>query len=125
MWPVDAVIGENGAFYYWHDPVERKLQCRHLLDTVARQTNTERLAAVRDTILRRAKGGAAVLLSSHMLPLVQELCSRVVIMFRGRKMGDGTVQELAARVELHEADSTLEEIFLRVTGHDRAADEGR
>ena len=36
MWPVDAVIGENGAFYYWHDPVERKLQCRHLLDTVAR-----------------------------------------------------------------------------------------
>jgi hypothetical protein len=31
MWPVDAVIGENGAFYYWHDPVERKLQCRHLL----------------------------------------------------------------------------------------------
>ncbi len=80
---------------------------------------------MRDTILRRAKGGAAVLLSSHMLPLVQELCSRVVIMFRGRKMGDGTVQELAARVELHEADSTLEEIFLRVTGHDRTADEGR
>ena len=58
MWPVDAVIGENGAFYYWHDPVERKLQCRHLLDTVARQTNTERLAAVRDTILREVPGCA-------------------------------------------------------------------
>ncbi|MGE3955284.1 MAG: ABC transporter ATP-binding protein [Vicinamibacterales bacterium] len=73
---------------------------------------------MRDTILRRARDGAAVLLSSHLLPLVQELCNRVVIMHRGRKMADGTVQELAARVELHQADSTLEDIFLRVTGHD-------
>ncbi|MFN7914621.1 MAG: ABC transporter ATP-binding protein [Vicinamibacterales bacterium] len=72
---------------------------------------------MRDTILRRARAGAAVLLSSHLLPLVQELCTRVVIMHRGRKIGDGTVQELAARVELHEAGSSLEDIFLRVTGH--------
>jgi ABC-2 type transport system ATP-binding protein len=73
---------------------------------------------MRDTIQKRARDGAAVLLSSHLLPLVQELCNRVVIMHRGRKLGDGTVQELAARVELHEAGSSLEDIFLRVTGHD-------
>ena len=36
MWPVDAVIGENGAFYYWHDHAARKLKCRHLLDDAAR-----------------------------------------------------------------------------------------
>ena len=73
---------------------------------------------MRDTIQARARDGAAVLLSSHLLPLVQELCNRVVIMHRGRKLGDGTVQELAARVELHDAGSSLEDIFLRVTGHD-------
>ncbi|MBS1818677.1 MAG: ABC transporter ATP-binding protein [Acidobacteria bacterium] len=78
---------------------------------------------MRDTIVRRARNGAAVLLSSHMLPLVQEVCTRVVIMYRGRKFADGTVQELAERVELHQADSTLEEIFLRITGHDAPAGE--
>jgi HAD superfamily hydrolase (TIGR01484 family) len=58
MWPVDAVIGENGAFYYWHDQAARKLKCRHLLKDAARAANTGRLAAVRDTILREVPGCA-------------------------------------------------------------------
>lgn len=58
MWPVDAVIGENGAFYYWHDQAARKLKCRHLLIESARAANTSKLAAVRDTILREVPGCA-------------------------------------------------------------------
>lgn len=58
MWPVDAVIGENGAFYYWHDLAARKLKCRHLLDDAARQAHSAKLAAVRDTILRDVPGCA-------------------------------------------------------------------
>ncbi len=58
MWPVDAVIGENGAFYYWHDHHAHKLRCRHLLDDAARATHIGRLAAVRDTILREVPGCA-------------------------------------------------------------------
>jgi ABC-2 type transport system ATP-binding protein len=76
---------------------------------------------MRDTIVRRARSGAAVLLSSHLLPLVQEICTRVIIMDRGRKIADGSVDDLAARADLIESGgsgSTLEEIFLRVTGHD-------
>ena len=73
---------------------------------------------MRETIARRARDGAAVLLSSHLLPLVQEVCSRVIIMDRGQKIADGTVAELAARADLAAAGSTLEQIFLRVTGHD-------
>jgi ABC-2 type transport system ATP-binding protein len=72
---------------------------------------------MRDTIVRRARDGAAVLLSSHLLPLVQEICSRVIIMHRGRKLADGSVEALAARADFAEAGSTLERIFLRVTGH--------
>jgi len=78
---------------------------------------------MRDTMIRRARDGAAVLLSSHMLPLVQEVCTRVVIMDQGRKIADGTVEELAARADLAEAGSNLEQIFLRVTGHDVPAGE--
>jgi ABC-2 type transport system ATP-binding protein len=77
---------------------------------------------MRDTIVRRARAGAAVMLSSHLLPLVQEICTRVVIMHRGRKMADGSVEELAARTDLIEGGSSLEQIFLRVTGHGRPAD---
>ena len=58
MWPVDGVIGENGAFYYWHDHVARKLRCRHLLDTAERATHSAKLAQVRDTILREVPGCA-------------------------------------------------------------------
>ncbi len=58
MWPVDAVIGENGAFYCWHDRAARKLKTRHLLDEATRLRNSERLAAVRDAILREVPGCA-------------------------------------------------------------------
>ena len=74
---------------------------------------------MRETIVARARAGAAILLSSHLLHLVEEICTRVIIMDRGRKMADGTVAELASRADLAAAGSNLEQIFLRVTGHDR------
>jgi ABC-2 type transport system ATP-binding protein len=73
---------------------------------------------MRNTILARARAGAAILLSSHLLHLVEEVCSRVIIMDRGRKVADGTVHELAARADLAAAGSNLEQIFLHVTGRD-------
>jgi len=73
---------------------------------------------MRETIVSRARAGAAILLSSHLLHLVEEVCTRVIIMDRGRKIADGTFEELRTRVELAEAGSSLEQIFFRVTGHD-------
>jgi ABC-2 type transport system ATP-binding protein len=77
---------------------------------------------MRETILGRARAGAAILLSSHLLHLVQEVCTRVIIMDRGRKIADGTCAELASRVDLAAAGSSLEQIFLHVTGHGAPAD---
>ena len=72
---------------------------------------------MRETIVARGRAGAAILVSSHLLHLVEEICTRVVIMDRGRKVADGTVAELAARAELAAAGSNLEQIFLKVTGN--------
>jgi ABC-2 type transport system ATP-binding protein len=72
---------------------------------------------MRNTIVARARDGAAILLSSHLLHLVQEVCSRVIIMDRGRKVADGTFDELASRADLATTGSSLEQIFLHVTGH--------
>jgi ABC-2 type transport system ATP-binding protein len=76
---------------------------------------------MRQTIVARAQAGASVLVSSHLLHLVEEICTRIVIMDRGRKVADGTVAELAARADLAETGSNLEDIFLRVTGRDSEA----
>ncbi|HTK28351.1 MAG TPA: ABC transporter ATP-binding protein [Vicinamibacterales bacterium] len=73
---------------------------------------------MRETIVARARAGAAVLLSSHLLHLVEEVCSRVIIMAGGKKIADGTFAELASRADLAAAGSKLEQIFLRVTGHE-------
>jgi len=75
---------------------------------------------MRNTIVARAREGAAILLSSHLLHLVEEVCSRVIIMDRGKKIADGTFEELASRADLASAGSNLEQIFLHVTGHDAA-----
>jgi ABC-2 type transport system ATP-binding protein len=75
---------------------------------------------MRETIVARGRAGACVLVSSHLLHMVEEICTRVIIMDHGRKVADGTVAELASRADLAAAGSNLEQIFLRVTGHGTA-----
>jgi ABC-2 type transport system ATP-binding protein len=74
------------------------------------------IRSMRETIVARGRAGAAILLSSHLLHLVEEVCTRVIIMDRGKKVADGTVADLASRADLAEAGSNLEQIFLHVTG---------
>src|SRR6185436_8466480 len=58
---------------------------------------------MRETIVARGRAGACVLVSSHLLHMVEEICTRVIIMDHGRKVADGTVAELAARADLSAA----------------------
>jgi ABC-2 type transport system ATP-binding protein len=69
------------------------------------------------TIVARARAGAAVVVSSHLLHLVEEICSRILIINKGLKIADGSLEELGARADLAAAGSDLEQIFLRATGH--------
>ena len=58
MWPVDGVVGENGAFWFRYDPGERRLVRRFLADEATRAANRERLAALRERILAAVPGSA-------------------------------------------------------------------
>ncbi len=73
---------------------------------------------MKETIVARGAAGAAVIVSSHLLHLVEEICTRIVIIDKGRKVADGTVAELAASAERARAGSNLEQIFLRITRPD-------
>jgi ABC-2 type transport system ATP-binding protein len=74
---------------------------------------------MKETIVARARAGAAVVVSSHLLHLVEEICTRILILNEGTKIADGTLEELAARADLAAAGSDLEQIFLHATGSAR------
>ena len=65
MWSVDAVVGENGAFYFYYDRARKKLAQRFLFDAPARAANREKLVAVRERILREVP--ACALASGYVL----------------------------------------------------------
>ena len=58
MWPVDAVVGENGAFYMRYDAPRRKLVKRFVVDARERAANRARLDAIGAKILRAVPGAA-------------------------------------------------------------------
>ena len=58
MWPVDGVVGENGAFYFWMDENEGKLRKRFLDPEDVRRKKEERLCVIRDEILSAVPGSA-------------------------------------------------------------------
>jgi ABC-2 type transport system ATP-binding protein len=83
--------------------------------------------------------GATIFLTSHVLEIVERLCSHVAIIHRGRLVAQGSLEELRAGVEAQAAASaaagdlggpaarpgeklTLEEIFLRIVGGERSAE---
>ena len=56
MWPVDGVVGENGAFYFWFDEEERRLKKRFLDTDSDRAQKRQRLMIIRDEILAAVPG---------------------------------------------------------------------
>jgi HAD superfamily hydrolase (TIGR01484 family) len=58
FWPVDAVVGENGALYMRYDPAAHTLVRRFLDDEPTRRRHRERLTAIADRILAAVPGSA-------------------------------------------------------------------
>jgi ABC-2 type transport system ATP-binding protein len=88
--------------------------------------------------------GATIFLTSHVLEIVERLCSHVAIIHRGQLVAQGSLEELRAGVEAQAAAAltaagapheigasapapgeklTLEQIFLRIVGGTRRADQ--
>jgi ABC-2 type transport system ATP-binding protein len=76
---------------------------------------------MKDSILKRSRAGAAILISSHLLHLLEEVCSHVLILKNGRKIIDGTLAEVRQRFSEQSGDSSLEEVFFRATSESKGA----
>ncbi|HJP83347.1 MAG TPA: ABC transporter ATP-binding protein [Fimbriimonadaceae bacterium] len=68
---------------------------------------------LKQEILRAKSEGAAILISTHLLDTAEKLCDRVIILNRGVKMIEGTLEELRRFSGME--TSSLEEVFLKLT----------
>jgi ABC-2 type transport system ATP-binding protein len=85
-----------------------------LLDEPLSGLDPRGIRSAKLAIRELADEGTAVVLSSHLLELIEELGHRIVILHRGRKLFDGTLAEARAEVAAAEGTS-LEEVFFAVT----------
>ena len=56
MWPVDGVVGENGAFYYYYDREKRKLRQRYIFSAEEVAGKRKELDSIKAEILRKVPG---------------------------------------------------------------------
>ena len=76
---------------------------------------------MKDVMKRLARDGAAIILSSHLLSLLEEVCTHVLILKNGEKVADGTLADVCARFSRGDQLS-LEEVFFRATGDSETSD---
>src|SRR3954447_3113006 len=76
---------------------------------------------VKNLFVSQARGGAAVLMSIHLLAIAEELADTIGIVDHGRMLTVGTLAELRRQAQ---HDGTLEDLFLKLTGHDIPAAAG-
>lgn len=72
------------------------------------------IRAMKQTLRQLAEGGAALVLSSHLLGLLEEVCSHVLIVKAGRKLAAGTLEEVRRRFAASPGAS-LEDAFFAAT----------
>ena len=72
---------------------------------------------MKESIMRRARDGASVVLSSHLLHLVEELCDSVLIIHRGKRVAYGTIEQLKHQIA-RSGEISLEDAFMQIIGTD-------
>lgn len=96
MWPVDGVVGENGAFYFHYDKTARKMR-RHFADDAAnRAAHRARLAQIGAEILN-AVPGTAIAADQHYreTDLAIDFCEDVP------PLPQAAIDEIVLRMEKH------------------------
>jgi ABC-2 type transport system ATP-binding protein len=94
---------------YLHDP--RAI----LLDEPLTGLDPRGIRTMKQSVRERAEAGAAILVSSHLLALIEDLCTHLLILHHGRRLFFGPMAEARAAFVGIDQDASLEELFFRAT----------
>ena len=67
---------------------------------------------IKDVIAEMAKGGCAILFSTHILEIAESICDSIYIINKGKIVARGNIEQLRNEAR----GSTLEELFIELTG---------
>jgi ABC-2 type transport system ATP-binding protein len=73
---------------------------------------------VKDLFVAQARAGVAVMMSTHLLSIAEELADTIGILDRGRMVTCGPLEAIREQAQIH---GPLEHLFLKLTGGDRPA----
>jgi len=76
---------------------------------------------VKEIIDIHIENGGAVVFSTHIMEIAEDLCDRIAILNRGKIVGIGTMDEL--RQQADHVGANLEDVFLRLTEQDVSVNE--
>ena len=102
---------------YLHDPKAI------LLDEPLTGLDPRGIRTMQDSVSERAANGAALIVSSHLLSLVEDVCTSVLILHRGKTLVHGTLTELRRQIDESGRHETLEELFFRLTERGESPDD--
>ncbi len=77
---------------------------------------------LRRLVRRLAQRGKAVLYSSHVLEVVEKLCSRVIVLHRGRVVADDSVEHLEHIMAQRSLEDVFSQLVLRINPEQAADD---
>jgi ABC-2 type transport system ATP-binding protein len=86
-----------------------------LLDEPMTGLDPRGIRTMKDSIHELARGGTSFIVSSHLLSLVEDLCTTVLILHRGRQVVHGNLADLRVQVTQSGRQESLEELFFRLT----------
>jgi ABC-2 type transport system ATP-binding protein len=86
-----------------------------LLDEPLTGLDPRGIRTMKQSVRDRAAAGTAFLVSSHLLALVNDLCTHLLILHRGRRLYFGPVDEARGAFAGLDKDASLEELFFRAT----------
>src|SRR6267378_1552863 len=73
------------------------------------------IRSMKSSIRKYASEGAAIIVSSHLLSLVEDLCTSVLVLHRGKQLMHASLVEMRRKLSEAGRHETLEELFFRLT----------
>ena len=80
------------------------------------------IRTLKASIRERAAAGAAVMVSSHLLDLIEDLCSSLLLLHKGQSLFQGTIAEAKSRLDTIGTDPSLEDVFFTLTERSTASE---